>query len=304
MREENIEKMNFKELRNEVQYLRDELAMFKRKFNDIIYNLDSDNFGKSFVVAQNNMKAQIKINAQEIATKVSTEDFNSEITQTADKIRSVVAKSSFENEAEEVSDTSDFIDIDKIYVIREYVSGTNFIESETYYFYSGTEWEALKGTDLYTCFEQNASGFKLKGDVSVDGDVVANSLQGETITGTTINGSTINSGSIYSGFFSDSSSQNNKLVLDSNAVHFMRHGSSSSLIDYFAITFTNNINDKNIVFTVAPPSTSPETTLDFLKIYRQSNTIYVEPHGNWDFSSQDCNITWGNNAPSSVAVFG
>ena len=48
MREENIEKMNFKELRSEVQYLRDELAIFKRKYEDAIYNLDGDNFGKSF----------------------------------------------------------------------------------------------------------------------------------------------------------------------------------------------------------------------------------------------------------------
>lgn len=296
MREENIEKMNFKELRNEVQYLRDELAMFKRKFNDIIYNLDSDNFGKSFVVAQNNMKAQIKINAEEIATKVSTEDFNSEITQTADKIRSVVASNAFNN-AEEVSvwlPTGK--DEGKIYVVR----GT---PADTYYYYNDydNEWKTSSGHDLYTVFEQNASGFKLKGDVSIYGRVVANSLQGETITGTTISGSTINSGSIYSGFFSDSSSENNKFVLDSNAVHFMRHGLSSSLIDYFGITFSDN--DKNIVFAASPPSASSETTQEFLEIYRlQSNTIYAKPLGNWDFSGCD-DIYWGSNAPS-VAVFG
>ena len=43
-----INKMDFKQLRNEVQALRDELAIMKRKYEDAIYNLDSDNFSKSF----------------------------------------------------------------------------------------------------------------------------------------------------------------------------------------------------------------------------------------------------------------
>lgn len=96
MREENIEKMNFKELRAEVQLLRDELAIFKRKYEDAIYNLDSDNFGKSFTVEQNNMKAQIKVTAEEISTKVSNTDLTtalvnySTISQTAEAITTTV----------------------------------------------------------------------------------------------------------------------------------------------------------------------------------------------------------------------
>ena len=99
MREENIEKMNFKELRREVQLLRDELAIFKRKYEDAIYNLDSDNFGKSFTVEQNNMKAQIKVTADAITTMVSDTDLAtaleqySKITQTAKAIQTVVSKS-------------------------------------------------------------------------------------------------------------------------------------------------------------------------------------------------------------------
>ena len=38
-----IKSMNFKQLRNEVQYLRDELAMMKRHYDDLLYNLDDDN---------------------------------------------------------------------------------------------------------------------------------------------------------------------------------------------------------------------------------------------------------------------
>lgn len=96
MREESIEKMNFKELRAEVQLLRDELAVFKRKYEDAIYNLDSDNLGKSFTVTQNNMKAQLKIAADVIRSAVTEEDLASKlkkystVEQTAEAITTTV----------------------------------------------------------------------------------------------------------------------------------------------------------------------------------------------------------------------
>lgn len=76
MSDTNIEKMNFKQLRNEVQLLRDELAMFKRSYEDMIYNLDSDNFGKGFTIEQNNMKSQLKATAEAITLMVSSEDLD------------------------------------------------------------------------------------------------------------------------------------------------------------------------------------------------------------------------------------
>ena len=96
MSETDISKMNFKELRNEVLLLRDELAIFKRKYEDAIYNLDYDNFGKSFTVEQNNMKSQIKITADAIKTMVSYTDLDSTleeystISQTAQQIQTAV----------------------------------------------------------------------------------------------------------------------------------------------------------------------------------------------------------------------
>ena len=91
-----ISKMNDKQLRNAVQLLYDELAIFKRKYNDAIYNLDSDNLGKSFIVTQNNMKAQLKIAADAIKSAVTEEDLALElknystIEQTAEAITSTV----------------------------------------------------------------------------------------------------------------------------------------------------------------------------------------------------------------------
>lgn len=96
MPETDISKMNFKQLKNEVQLLRDELAVFKRKYEDAIYNLDNDNFGKSFTLEQNNMKALIKITADAVKTKVSEVDLNKELEnystleQTASEIKTTV----------------------------------------------------------------------------------------------------------------------------------------------------------------------------------------------------------------------
>lgn len=99
---DNINAMNFKQLKNEVQLLRDELAIMKRKYEDAIYNLDSDNFSKSFTREQGNMKAQVKITAEAIKTMVSNTDLEnalknySTITQTANDIElAVVAERNY-----------------------------------------------------------------------------------------------------------------------------------------------------------------------------------------------------------------
>ena len=92
----DISKMDFKQLRNEVQLLRDELAIMKRKYEDIIYNLDTDNFSSRFVKEQGDMRTAVEITAEGIKTKVSKEDLDnslsnySTIEQTAEKISTAV----------------------------------------------------------------------------------------------------------------------------------------------------------------------------------------------------------------------
>lgn len=92
----DIDKMNFNQLRNEVQLLRDELAIFKRKYEDIIYNLDNDNFSSRLIKEKEGMKTSIEFNAEGIKTKVSNEDLTgalknySTITQTANAIETAV----------------------------------------------------------------------------------------------------------------------------------------------------------------------------------------------------------------------
>ena len=177
MREENISKMNFKELRDEVQLLRDELAIFKRKYEDAIYNLDSENLGKSFTIAQNNLKAQIKITADALKSTVTKEELKTEllnystIEQTADSISSYVQRQMNLKTAEVIPNIAYATDTSKIYKIQTYNSDGTIVVGETYYYYNSIsqEWEELSGDTIYTMFEQTDEGFKLRGNTVIDG---------------------------------------------------------------------------------------------------------------------------------------
>ena len=174
-----ISKMNDKQLRNAVQTLYDELAMFKRKYEDAIYNLDSDNLGKSFTIEQNNMKAQIKIAADAIQTMVSDTDLQSAlanystITQTANAIQTVVSKGANLDDAIPIVSLDYATDRNAVYVIRS-TDALGNITGERYYYYNDllNQWEILSGDSIYTVFNQTASGFELKGNVLIDGNTV------------------------------------------------------------------------------------------------------------------------------------
>ena len=75
MSDSNIDSMNFKQLKNEVQLLRDEIAIMRRKYEDIIYNLDDDNFSGQFLKEKKGMKTSISQTAESIklqATDIKT----------------------------------------------------------------------------------------------------------------------------------------------------------------------------------------------------------------------------------------
>ena len=91
MSDKNINQMDFKELRNEVQMLRDELAIMQRKYEDILYNLDDENFSSQFIKERDGMKAELKITAEKISSAVSSEEVESLIEQTASEINTRIS---------------------------------------------------------------------------------------------------------------------------------------------------------------------------------------------------------------------
>jgi hypothetical protein len=196
MSDYNINKMDFKQLRNEVQLLRDELAIMQRKYEDILYNLDDDNFSGQFLKEKANMKtsieqteesitlqaekvndnseniASLQITAEGIRSEVNEINGNLEnyttIEQTAEAIRSQAYASADLSSAIEISDISKATDQTKTYYIKD---GNG---DKTYYYYSNIsgEWEEIVGGGIDTVFEQTAEGFKLKGNVKIDGSCI------------------------------------------------------------------------------------------------------------------------------------
>ena len=171
----DINQMDFRQLRNEVQLLRDELAIMQRKYEDILCNLDTDNFSSRFVKEQGDMRTAIEVAAEGVKSKVSREDLEaySTKTQTAEQIQNIVSKNAKLDEAISISSIDKATDTSKIYVIRETDDDDNVL-SETYYYFNDItkNWEVLSGDNIYTVFQQTANGFKLKGNVKVDGSLI------------------------------------------------------------------------------------------------------------------------------------
>lgn len=99
----DFDSMDFKDLRNAVKacykeniMLRDEIAIMKRKYEDIIYNLDDENFSSRFVEEKNNMRTSIEQTEEAITLQAERIDENEEayasLKVTADGISSAVKK--------------------------------------------------------------------------------------------------------------------------------------------------------------------------------------------------------------------
>lgn len=176
----DISKMTDKQLRNEVQLLRDEIAIMKRKYEDIIYNLDTDNFSSRFVKEQGDMKTAIKVTAEGIETKVSNAEFESTKKQTADLISSEVKKLSdadtalstkITQAAGEISAKVSKVD-EKANALNESVSSViqtaDSISTKVSKITSGKFTDGSKDSDgnerYYTLFTQDAEKFTFQGN--------------------------------------------------------------------------------------------------------------------------------------------
>lgn len=324
-------KIEVKRLRNEVQSLRDELAMMKRKYEDILYNLDTDNFSSRFVKEQGDMKTAIKITAKGVESKVSKEDLENDIKnsstitqmansikskvsetdlstklenystieQTAERIQLMVSKNLDLDSAEVIEDIQEAENEEKIYVIQEKDDYGNII-SETYYYYDDIlkGWTAFSGDTIYTVFNQTESGFELKGNVSINGNLItegkisANLIDTESLSCTRLYAKGNSSGyyaKIYSG-------------MGDFGVY-----SPSAEIDAYP-------KDSNCVWGIY--NTDPDFKVVNFYSYGDNYMGYnhsqkkLYPKGTWDFSScdevrgLDTWVTGSGGSGTVVAVFG
>ena len=166
----NINNMDVKQLRNEVQLLRDELAIMKRKYEDIIYNLDTDNFSQRLVKQGENMYTKIEQTAESIslqAEKIAdNEEKMAELSVKAGEISSIARKNisaHFESSEEPTKDNTSPKQQSMLCLYKG-----------TYYYYNDIkeEWEKYPEGGLQTMFVQDGEKFALYGDVLVDGSCI------------------------------------------------------------------------------------------------------------------------------------
>lgn len=171
----DISQMDFKELRNEVQMLRDELAIMRREYEDILYNLDYENFSGKLIKEKDEMKAEIKINADEISTKVSQTELDNTLTdystktQTATSITSTVSK--FISSCFELDETPTYQNTTTEQKRQLCLYNDNFYSYNSI----SREWELYdleNGEHSY--FKQTSDGFMFKGNVNIKGILIVN----------------------------------------------------------------------------------------------------------------------------------
>lgn len=153
MSDKDINQMDFKELRNEVQLLRDELAIMQRKYEDLFYNLDTENFSGNFLKGIN--------------SKVSSGEVETMISQSADEIK-LYAKKEAESQSSGVYSVLK-VDINGIrgtvgdlsFSVSEIKETSNSIEMSVRDIVGGEE----------SLFVQTANGFRLDGNQVVISNV-------------------------------------------------------------------------------------------------------------------------------------
>lgn len=268
---DNIQKMNDKQLRNKVQELSDALAIMQRKYEDILYNLDDDNFSGTFLKEKDGMKTSIEINAEGIKTKVSNAEFESAKTQLANEITSKVntldgkLSSQITQTASEIDSTVSGLN-GAISSVRQ---TANSVSSRV----NNIEDGEFNG---YTLFEQTGSKFSFTGNVEISGSAIV----GGTITGAA---------------FQDSSGTA-KVCLGSDI--------GSSVGDFNLIRINGSGVETNI-FTVYDDLTMIDL-MAFGNIFLSSSTSgNTYPCGKWDFTN--CTVeglAGGGSGGTAVAVFG
>lgn len=298
----DIAKMNDKQLRNEVQLLRDELAIMKRKYEDILYNLDDDNFSSKLLREKDNMKTEIEINAEGIKSKVSKGDLDevlseySTISQTASQISATVTKAYVTNligneyVTDNVLKSQLDIQADGIYSTVSNTYQTKSDANSAYGSLSGSISSVSQTASSistrvskvengkfgkYTLFEQTADGFELTGDVTVNGSAVV----GGTITGASLQNST----------------GTTKITLG--------HYTGSTVGDMLLNRIDSGGNEQTIFSVIDNFQSIYLSAMGTAMLLSSGTTTY--PKGTWNF--KDCTvegITGGSTGGTAVAVFG
>lgn len=216
----DINQMDFRELRNEVQSLKDTLTRALRTYEDLLYNLDNDNFSSTIIKEKNDMKTQITVTA---------EGLSAQITAISDK-------------AEELS-TKISVQAGDIETVTKRVSDTemNITNIKADYDAISTQVETIEG-DLanYSTITQTDDKISLAVRIVED-----NILTYKTEINASVNGLESTVSDIYGGEYSLFSQTEDGFLLD---------GSRTSITGVIFLTDKDNNN----IFSIDYVDTAPE----------------------------------------------
>ena len=139
-----------KRLEDGIAILEEQLVSMKRHYEDLLNNLDEDNFSANYKVQQGNMYSKIEQTAEKIETEVGAV-YNEVLVGT---------KGNPATHPEEY----------------ESYKGSLVSWNGNNYRYSSLlgKWEKVDGNSISSSFKQTAEGFYLDGDVKIDGNTYQN----------------------------------------------------------------------------------------------------------------------------------
>lgn len=294
-------KVAYAELVEEVTFLKSELARMKRMYEDLFYNLDNENFSDSIKREKENMKTEIEINAEGISV-VSKEVFpdgvenESSISVCSREIASRVTKSDLNEKLTNystISQTADSINT-KVGAIFESSLTLNFKPTsanttsdekkklvyctekgnEGYYYWNDVtyQWEKANSKSIYSAFEQTASGFKLSGNVAVDGSIIVkNSIKADSIDTTNLSCERLYSKGHKDGYYAKVSSGLGDFGIFTNSATENANTASSSCI--WGIFHSDVVTGAVNFYSYGN---------NYMGYNRTESTLF--PKGNWDFT--------------------
>lgn len=277
----DVNSMNFKQLRSLVSQLYDAYIKLKREY-------DNNNLNYENLVSSTNKNIKSTDEKLESVYKKIDEtgtEFSSRITQTADMIQTQVQKSISDEliNYSQITQTSDYIETA---VVKTYDTSTYFekdvsptaqnttqeqkgmlcLYNDNYYYYSPitNTWKLYSESEIKSQFVQTAEGFKLTGDVQINGDL---------ITYGTITGDRLRADKLYS--------------REGDIFAYINSGWGDFGIYNDSVPDSPEPNDKNCIFGIYH---EPAASINMFSYgnnflgynYMQKKTY---PKGVWDFSS-------------------
>lgn len=160
-------------LRRELDDLGSKFVAMKRHYEDLLNNLDEDNFSANYRVQQGNKFSEISQTAQKISATVSdlSDDIDgvagniSNVELKADRISSAVTK--IYGKAEYITSKNDMTDKEKLY----------FLNGQYYYYNDvSLKWLSIDTGSIVSQIIQTSDGFILKGTVKISGDQIVDGV--------------------------------------------------------------------------------------------------------------------------------